>query len=138
MSPALGAWSLNHWTTREFLKKGFLFVCLFSTCKLDQILNSSHFFQYLNTACQANVSFSQLSDFKLLRTKISLFLKLCNLKCDNFIQTPEKSQQFISEQPSCLLLCGPLRKIPRDSQTQLRQISDCHRLSPLHLKMFYI
>ena len=109
---------------------------LFSTCKLDWILSSFHFLQYLNTAFQTNVSFSHLSDFKL-RTKISLFLKLCNLKCDNFIQTPEKSQQFISEQSSCLLLCGPLRQIPRDSQTQSRKIYDC-RLSPLHLKMFYI
>ena len=115
-SPLLQADS-TIWATREAHYQILVLLIVFEVCFLPVnwtrywILISSNI--WIQLVKLMFLTFSHLSDFKFLRTKISLFLKLCNLKCDNFIQTPEKSQQFISEQPSCLLLCGPLRKIPR-------------------------
>lgn len=74
--------------------------------------------------------FSSTSDLQSLRTKTALFLKPWRLKGENLLQTSEKSHQLLYRRSSCLLLCGPLRKITRDFQTANQEIlSECRHLS---------
>lgn len=108
---------------------------LFSTCKLDQLLNSSSFLQYLTTVHQTNVSnfFFHSSDLESVRSKTALFQKPWKLQLDNLIETSEKSsQQCMNGQSLRLLLYMSLRRLTRGIQTaNSENLSDCHCLPSL-------